>query len=113
MTVDHREPRSRRPDLALAPSNLQTLCSRCHGQAKQHHERTAGDVMAGGSSAAGWPVDPGHPWNLAASAPPGARLAPKPPAPAPSGPPRGNKPGDLKNRPSNADSRFFANRKGI
>lgn len=75
MTVDHIEPRSRRPDLALAPSNLQTLCGPCHGQAKQHHERTAGDVLASGSSSSGWPSDPGHPWNLAAGAAPAARLA--------------------------------------
>lgn len=77
MTVDHIEPRYRRPDLALEPSNLQTLCGPCHGRAKQHHERTAGDVLEGGASSTGWPKDPGHPWNLAAGAAPAARLAPK------------------------------------
>lgn len=80
MTVDHVEPRARRPDLAMDPANLQTLCSQCHGQAKQHHERADGDVLAGGSSSNGWPVDPGHPWNLPRGAAPGARLAPKRPA---------------------------------
>lgn len=75
MTVDHKLPRSLRPDLALDPTNLQTLCGQCHGLAKQHHEATAGDVLAGGSSSSGWPVDPRHPWNLAAGATPAARLA--------------------------------------
>lgn len=98
MTVDHVKPRSQRPDLALDPANLQTLCGRCHGQAKQAHELAAGDVMASGSSSSGWPIDPGHPWNLAASAPPAARLAPNRPSndprgrPAPQIAPRANKP---------------------
>jgi len=81
MTVDHVIARSLRPDLALDPSNLQTLCSQCHGLAKQHHERAAGDVFAGGSTGAGWPVDPGHPWNMGNAGPAAARLLPKrPPA---------------------------------
>lgn len=83
MTVDHKIPRAVRPDLALEPTNLQTLCGPCHGQAKQHHERTAGDVLASGSSSSGWPVDPGHPWNLGAGASPAARLAPIRAVPAP------------------------------
>lgn len=77
MTVDHVIPRRLRPDLACDPGNLQSLCGPCHGSAKQHHERTAGDVLATGSSSSGWPVDPGHPWNMAATAAPAARLAPK------------------------------------
>ena len=77
MTVDHVTPRSVRPDLALDPNNLQTLCSQCHGQAKQHHERKAGDVLAGGSTVEGWPADPAHPWNMPATAPAQARLTPK------------------------------------
>jgi hypothetical protein len=63
MTVDHIRPRAERPDLALSPANLQTLCDTCHGQAKQAHERNAHDPLAGGTSATGWPVDPRHPWN--------------------------------------------------
>jgi hypothetical protein len=81
MTVDHIQARRIRPDLALEPGNLQTLCATCHSSAKQAHERSAGDVMAGGSSSTGWPADPGHPWNLPASASPAARLAPKRPSP--------------------------------
>ena len=30
--VDHIEPRKKRPDLALKPSNLQVLCSSCHSR---------------------------------------------------------------------------------
>lgn len=85
MTVDHIKRRSMFPELALDPANLQTLCGTCHGQAKQAHELAAGDVLASGSSSSGWPVDPGHPWNLAASAAPAARLAP----PRPQNDPRG------------------------
>ena len=77
MTVDHVIPRRLRPDLAADPGNFQTLCGPCHGSAKQHHERTAGDVLASGSSSAGWPIDPAHPWNLDAGAPPAVRLSPK------------------------------------
>lgn len=33
--VDHKIPRHKRPDLALAMSNLQTLCTRCHTSTKQ------------------------------------------------------------------------------
>jgi len=77
MTVDHIQPRRRRPDLALDPGNLQTLCATCHSSAKQRHENAAGDVLAGGSSSSGWPADPGHPWNLPANSSPAARLAPK------------------------------------
>lgn len=76
MTVDHVIRRADRPDLALDPANLQTLCGSCHGSAKQHHERTAGDVLATGSSSSGWPVDPSHPWNLNAGAAPAVRLSP-------------------------------------
>jgi len=99
MTVDHIEPRSRRPELALDPANLQTLCGTCHGQAKQAHELAAGDVMAGGSSSSGWPVDPGHPWNLAASAPAAARLAPPRPSNDPRGRPAPQIAPGAKNRP--------------
>ena len=74
MTVDHVIPRSLRPDLQSDPGNLQTLCSQCHGQAKQHHERVEGDTLRGGSTPAGWPLDPAHPWNLPATAPAQARL---------------------------------------
>jgi hypothetical protein len=81
MTVDHIVSRSRRPDLALDPRNLQTLCGTCHGSAKQHHEKSAGDVLAGGSKPSGWPDDPAHPWNLTGGADPRARLAPLPQKP--------------------------------
>lgn len=109
MTVDHIEPRVRRPDLALAPSNLQTLCNRCHGQAKQHHERTAGDPMQGGSSAAGWPADPAHPWNLASSAPPAARLAPAGTVPGQLPRPAGNSPYGQKRGSSHPTRVFLTN----
>jgi len=38
-SVDHIEPRSKRPDLALEPSNLAVICtSPCHNSTKQRME---------------------------------------------------------------------------
>ena len=46
-SVDHIEPRSKRPDLALEPSNLQVLCRRCHNSTKQAMERRGADAAIG------------------------------------------------------------------
>jgi 5-methylcytosine-specific restriction endonuclease McrA len=37
--VDHIKSRKSRPDLAMEPSNLQTLCAHCHNSIKQRHEK--------------------------------------------------------------------------
>jgi 5-methylcytosine-specific restriction endonuclease McrA len=36
--VDHIQPRSKAPELALSPSNLQVLCEHCHNSTKRCHE---------------------------------------------------------------------------
>ena len=40
-SVDHIEPRSKRPDLALEPSNLAVLHKLCHDSTKQRIEKNA------------------------------------------------------------------------
>lgn len=40
LEVDHVIPIAVRPDLRLAPSNLQTLCRRCHKRKTDHDART-------------------------------------------------------------------------
>jgi hypothetical protein len=107
MTVDHIKPRSERPELALAPSNLQTLCATCHGSAKQSHERNAGNPLAGGTSSTGWPIDPRHPWNRGAAAAPLAAAAKSAPA-APAARPIGRH--NPQNRPTGQKTGLAADR---
>ncbi|MFD2234812.1 HNH endonuclease [Phaeospirillum tilakii] len=65
--VDHILPRRQRPDLALALSNLRTLCSICDNQS--HREKRTGAqgreerFVVRGCDASGRPIDPKHPWN--------------------------------------------------
>jgi 5-methylcytosine-specific restriction endonuclease McrA len=56
--VDHIKPRREFPELALALSNVRTLCINC--DAKRHAEK-GGRVY--GAALDGTPLDPDHPWN--------------------------------------------------
>lgn len=42
------------------PTNLQSLCKRCHDSVKQQLEKSG---VLRGCSTAGWPLDPNHHWN--------------------------------------------------
>lgn len=55
--VDHIKPRRLFPELELEPTNLRTLCARCH------NTHSATQYSAHGCDADGWPTDPTHPWN--------------------------------------------------
>jgi 5-methylcytosine-specific restriction endonuclease McrA len=65
--VDHIQPRSTHPHLALDPANCRTLC-RLH-DAQGHREKGSGVTqrderfVISGSDASGMPLDPGHLWN--------------------------------------------------
>jgi 5-methylcytosine-specific restriction enzyme A len=65
--VDHKIPLEQRPDLALDPKNLQSLCKPCHS-AKTLAEVTGRPVKRSrskiwGFTPDGLPKDPNHPWN--------------------------------------------------
>lgn len=57
--VNHRLSRKARPDLALALSNLETLCAPCDN--KHHSEKGGHDTPP--TRADGMPTDPHHHWN--------------------------------------------------
>jgi len=66
--VDHVQPRSLRPDLALVLSNTRSLCPRCDNQS---HREKGQQIRTGqrnerisGSNRAGVPLDPKHHWNV-------------------------------------------------
>lgn len=65
--VDHIASIHARPDLALALSNLRTLCPMHDNQA--HREKPKGNrqrdarFVIRGADASGTPLDPGHPWH--------------------------------------------------
>jgi len=42
--VDHKQQRSKRPDLEFDPDNLQSLCAKCHGS-KSKREQNSGKVV--------------------------------------------------------------------
>jgi 5-methylcytosine-specific restriction endonuclease McrA len=63
--VDHKKPRRLRPDLALDPRNLQTLCDGDHESVKKHHEHDDRHPLGGGVDASGRPLAGSHPWNRA------------------------------------------------
>lgn len=58
--VDHVTPHKGNRDLFFDRSNLQALCARCHGAAKQREERQGFASVIGED---GWPTDPRHPAN--------------------------------------------------
>lgn len=58
--VDHKTPHKGDPDLFHDPSNLQSLCKRCHDSTKQRLEKTGHLV---GCDLSGAPLDPQHHWN--------------------------------------------------
>ena len=63
--VDHKKPRRQRPDLALDPRNLQTLCDADHESVKKHIEADDRHALGGGVDASGRPLAGSHPWNRA------------------------------------------------
>lgn len=63
--VDHVKPRRERPDLALDPRNLQTLCDGDHESVKKHIEADDRHALGGGVDASGSPLAASHPWNRA------------------------------------------------
>lgn len=65
--VDHIKPRRDHPELALVLSNLRTLCPEHDNQAHREKGRAGGGprderFRVRGCDAAGWPIDPAHPW---------------------------------------------------
>jgi len=87
--VDHIEPRRLRPDLALALSNLRTLCPTCDNQG--HREKRGGGVsrieqfVVKGLDPAGRPLDPAHPWHRPRNGMGGGLKVCPPPGPGPDG----------------------------
>lgn len=63
--VDHKKPRRERPDLALDPGNLQTLCDLDHESTKKHIEADDRHALGGGVDASGCPIAGSHPWHRA------------------------------------------------
>lgn len=63
--VDHKQPRRLRPDLALDPRNLQTLCDGDHESVKKHREADDRHPLGGGVDVSGRPLAGAHPWNRA------------------------------------------------
>ena len=63
--VDHVKRRRDRPDLALDPGNLQTLCNGCDDSTKRHIEEDDRHPLGGGVAASGSPLSPNYPWNRA------------------------------------------------
>lgn len=65
--VDHVQSRAVRPDLALEPDNLRTLCHACHSRKTARQDHAFGRAPKSGPAAdcdqAGDPVDRNHPWN--------------------------------------------------
>jgi 5-methylcytosine-specific restriction endonuclease McrA len=63
--VDHIIARKDRPDFALDPANLRTLCATHDNQA--HREKGSRSAVRaerfGGCDVTGMPLDKGHPWN--------------------------------------------------
>ena len=58
MQVDHIKPWKAHPHLALAPGNLQTLCTSCH-----RTKTRKGDIDYNPTIGTdGWPVDGNHPF---------------------------------------------------
>lgn len=64
-TVDHKQRRRDRPDLALDPRNLQTLCDTCDDSTKRHIEEDDRHPLGGGVDSSGSPLSGKHPWNRA------------------------------------------------
>ena len=63
--VDHVKRRRDRPDLALDPRNLQTLCHACDDSTKRHIEEDDRHPLGGGVDEGGSPLSGNHPWNRA------------------------------------------------
>jgi len=67
--VDHKIRRRKRPDLALAPANLQALCRGCHSRKTAGADGRFGNaskanytLRAVGCNADGLPLDPTSHW---------------------------------------------------
>ena len=71
--VDHLMPARLRPDLFLSAENTRAVCKSCHDGTCQRIENKHGDDVEaikaaklawhpGGYDAAGYPLDPSHPW---------------------------------------------------
>lgn len=59
-TVDHMTPHKGDVEVFFDPGNLQALCKPCHDSWKARKENGRLDTAC---SEAGYPEDPGHPWN--------------------------------------------------